>query len=386
MWQTLREFHYQSRCMQMIEAHEAQVRGGLQYERVLFTRLEMIWLQPHPPLSLLDPSLVWVPAGEDNGGINDRHWLAGRAHARHMMRRYDARQDATYIMSGQCHRLMPHAIRPLCVPMHMPVHMHHAPCTCTMYHACAHAHAHAYPHSLGGSRCSMAPPSWPSMDPRERRRRCSPPHLVGEPASFLRVCLVRVCLLGCMQMHVHLQVHPRFLSSEMYLYHHMRHHRVPIGRFPMLSYLACCEDIYRDAQGRLIGSDQSVDAVLSTGTHPPPTPSRSASDSCPPALTQPSYLTTSPRDACCAQVKARSTATRATSARRARAFSRTVTASDARLQRRSTRWVPHARRHLRSYRVLYAQCPCYMLRAACRAPLVVRHMSCAACHVRVHVN
>ena len=33
----------------------------------------------------------------------------------------------------------------------------------------------------------------------------------------------------------------------------------------MLAYLACCEDIYRDAQGRLIGSDQSSAAVLATG-------------------------------------------------------------------------------------------------------------------------
>ena len=45
----------------------------------------------------------------------------------------------------------------------------------------------------------------------------------------------------------------------------LRYHRLPIGRFPMLAYLACCEDIYRDAHGRPIGSYQGADAVLSTG-------------------------------------------------------------------------------------------------------------------------
>ena len=45
----------------------------------------------------------------------------------------------------------------------------------------------------------------------------------------------------------------------------LRYHELPLGRFPTLAYLACCEDIYRDAQGRLIGSDQSQESVLSTG-------------------------------------------------------------------------------------------------------------------------
>ena len=73
---TLREFHYQSRCMGMIEQAEARRRRP--YSRVLFTRLENHWLYPHPPLALLSSDRVWVPAGEDNGGVNDRHWLASR--------------------------------------------------------------------------------------------------------------------------------------------------------------------------------------------------------------------------------------------------------------------------------------------------------------------
>lgn len=165
---TLREFHYQSRCMDMIERAERGARAGAEYERVLFTRLENHWLHPHPPLALLAPNRVWVPAGEDNGGINDRHWLAPRREAALLMRRWDALLDGSALVA---------------------------------LHGAAGVEA----------------------------------------------------------------VRPRFVSSEMFLADFAVHHRIGFGRFPMLAYLACCEDIYRDAQGRLIGSDQSVGAVLSTG-------------------------------------------------------------------------------------------------------------------------
>lgn len=61
---TLQEFHYQSRCIRMVNEHEAEARGGRRYERVMFTRLEFEWLHPHPSLQLLDPALLWLPTGE----------------------------------------------------------------------------------------------------------------------------------------------------------------------------------------------------------------------------------------------------------------------------------------------------------------------------------
>jgi hypothetical protein len=91
---TLQEFHYQSRCIEMINSHEAS--GGPRrpartpYERVMFTRLEFEWLASHPPLHLLDPKYLWVPTGEDNTGVNDRHWLASRRDAEGVFRRWDA--------------------------------------------------------------------------------------------------------------------------------------------------------------------------------------------------------------------------------------------------------------------------------------------------------
>ena len=87
---TLQEFHYQSRCIDMINSHERQKRGGVRYERVMFTRLEFEWLADHPPLEMLDPNFVWVPTGEDNTGLNDRHWIANRRDAEGIFRRWDA--------------------------------------------------------------------------------------------------------------------------------------------------------------------------------------------------------------------------------------------------------------------------------------------------------
>lgn len=49
------------------------------YDRFVITRSDFAWLCPHPPLSVLDCSAIWVPNGEDYGGLNDRHLVASRA-------------------------------------------------------------------------------------------------------------------------------------------------------------------------------------------------------------------------------------------------------------------------------------------------------------------
>lgn len=90
---TMREFHYQSRCHALIVAREKRRAGT--YSRVMFTRIEFEWLQPHPPLSLLEPGYVWIPAGEDNDGLNDRHWVASREGARILLGRWDALLDGS---------------------------------------------------------------------------------------------------------------------------------------------------------------------------------------------------------------------------------------------------------------------------------------------------
>ena len=49
------------------------------YDRFVITRSDFVRLSPHPPLSILDRSSIWVPAGEDHGGLNDRHLVVSRA-------------------------------------------------------------------------------------------------------------------------------------------------------------------------------------------------------------------------------------------------------------------------------------------------------------------
>jgi hypothetical protein len=56
-------------------------RDGIldRYDRFVISRSDFMWLCPHPPLSILDCSAIWVPDGEHWGGLNDRHLVASRA-------------------------------------------------------------------------------------------------------------------------------------------------------------------------------------------------------------------------------------------------------------------------------------------------------------------
>jgi hypothetical protein len=90
----LRQLHDIRRCLGLLGEHETAV--GAAYDRVVHTRLEYIWLRPHPPLALLSPQAVWVPSGEDYyGGVNDRHAVLSRAAAEVYMRRWDMITDGT---------------------------------------------------------------------------------------------------------------------------------------------------------------------------------------------------------------------------------------------------------------------------------------------------
>ena len=74
-----------SRVLSLLEAHEVARRQ--RYARVIFSRLELAWLAPHPPLQLLDPALLWIPTGKPR--MNDRHVVMSRAHADVWYRRWE---------------------------------------------------------------------------------------------------------------------------------------------------------------------------------------------------------------------------------------------------------------------------------------------------------
>ena len=52
------------------------------YDRYIITRSDYLFPIPHPPLEMLDSKYIWVPEGEDYGGITDRHIVIPRQYIR----------------------------------------------------------------------------------------------------------------------------------------------------------------------------------------------------------------------------------------------------------------------------------------------------------------
>jgi hypothetical protein len=89
----LRELHDVARCLELVSSHEKQ--RGAQYERIIQSRIDLVWLAPHPPLHMLGRDAIWIPSEEDYGGLNDRHAVFSREAAEVCMRRWD------YIVDGR---------------------------------------------------------------------------------------------------------------------------------------------------------------------------------------------------------------------------------------------------------------------------------------------
>ena len=75
----LRQLHDYNRVHALLRQHE-QARGR-SYTRIIHSRLEFLFLAPHPPPRLLPspPRMLWVPSGESYSGVNDRHAVMGRS-------------------------------------------------------------------------------------------------------------------------------------------------------------------------------------------------------------------------------------------------------------------------------------------------------------------
>eukprot|EP00929_Paragymnodinium_shiwhaense_P107905 TRINITY_DN74252_c0_g1_i1.p1 TRINITY_DN74252_c0_g1~~TRINITY_DN74252_c0_g1_i1.p1 ORF type:complete len:460 (+),score=82.09 TRINITY_DN74252_c0_g1_i1:226-1605(+) len=68
------------RCLEMVRRAE-DVAGGRRYDWIVTSRLDLRWERDHLPLELLTPDAIWIPEGEDWGGLNDRHAIIPRAAA-----------------------------------------------------------------------------------------------------------------------------------------------------------------------------------------------------------------------------------------------------------------------------------------------------------------
>ena len=87
----LRQLHDIRRCLGVVSEDE-DAAGGLRYDRIVHSRLEFIWLAPHPPLRLLHSSAVWIPSGGSIASaaaacaLSGRLFCSDRAHATHPAR------------------------------------------------------------------------------------------------------------------------------------------------------------------------------------------------------------------------------------------------------------------------------------------------------------
>lgn len=91
------QMYSHKQCLSMITDWEQ--RRGLEYERVVYSRADFLWLAPHVPLSFLPNGEMWIVDGEDNGGINDRHWVMPRSLAAKLLNSWDR------LVEGQLARL-----------------------------------------------------------------------------------------------------------------------------------------------------------------------------------------------------------------------------------------------------------------------------------------
>jgi hypothetical protein len=98
----LRELHDYSRVIRLVALHERARR--LAYERIVFSRLEFMWLAAHPPLDVLSSKVVWLPSGGVAGGLNDRHALMDRGAAEVYFRRWEL------LFSPRLLKSMPHGV------------------------------------------------------------------------------------------------------------------------------------------------------------------------------------------------------------------------------------------------------------------------------------
>jgi len=92
--------YQQATCRRLVAASEvAQAR---RYKWVIFSRLDLYWLFPHPPVHRLGPEslgrVAWIPAGQDWGwGLNDRHATMERSVSDAYLSRWDAVVDGSVL-------------------------------------------------------------------------------------------------------------------------------------------------------------------------------------------------------------------------------------------------------------------------------------------------
>jgi len=93
---TLRNLQMKSRCLDAVESIERS-RGG-KFDWLAYVRSDYDFLEAHPPLRHMSArGGIWVPDGEDYGGLNDRWAVMQRKHAFAYFRRWESFLDGSAI-------------------------------------------------------------------------------------------------------------------------------------------------------------------------------------------------------------------------------------------------------------------------------------------------
>eukprot|EP00966_Prymnesium_polylepis_P243486 5630534-Prymnesium_polylepis.1 len=98
----LKNLYVQARSLRL--AAELEQHRGRRYAYIAWSRVELEWIAPHPPLHHLaaQPECVWVPLGEDYAGLNDRHGIMAREHATAYFGRWDGLIDGSICDAHPC--------------------------------------------------------------------------------------------------------------------------------------------------------------------------------------------------------------------------------------------------------------------------------------------
>jgi hypothetical protein len=78
-------FHLNFNYLKLLERLKTLKKNGFEYQRYIITRTDFLWMVEHPPLNLLEPKLIWTPAGENYNGYNDRHAVCSDQNISHYL-------------------------------------------------------------------------------------------------------------------------------------------------------------------------------------------------------------------------------------------------------------------------------------------------------------
>ena len=76
---------------------DEEKKRGQKFEWWIHTRSDLHWLADHPPLTLLGPEVIWIPRGQDYGGMNDRHAVVPRRHIHKYFGLWQGMQDGNFM-------------------------------------------------------------------------------------------------------------------------------------------------------------------------------------------------------------------------------------------------------------------------------------------------